>query len=265
MIGVIVLLLVGVALFIAIVWLVRAWLFKREIVREFKRCNVIVAGKKGSGKDLLFQEVIHARKADYYGNIDYGGGFHRITCKDISVMPNTYRNFVEDDVMEIKRRFVERRDFYVSDGGVFLPSYMDSLLYKQFPSFPIFYALSRHISEANVHVNVQNFGRLWKALREQADSYVLVRRTIRVPFFLIIDATLYDRYQSAEAGLQPVKVRMFNKHSKAETDIYHAENGYIKHGFVIVPKAHIKYDTRAFEKVLYNVQPRILDDEAAAS
>lgn len=257
MIGFIVLLALGIALLVLVVFLIRAFLFKREIVREFKRCNVLVAGKKGAGKDLLFQEIINKRKAPYYANIDYGGKFERITCKDVSVSPNTYLNFIQDKVTQVERRFAEQKDIYISDGGIFLPSYMDSTLYKGFPSFPIYYALSRHIADHNVHVNVQNFGRLWKALREQADSYVLVHKTISIPFFLLIDTSLYDKYQSAEEGLDPIKVRMFK--TKETTDEYHALHGYIKRGWIIVPKWHVKYDTRAFEKVLFGDSARIYE------
>lgn len=255
MVAPILLIVLGVLALVAIVWLFRAWCFKRELVKEFRRCNVLVAGKKGAGKDLLFQEVIRKRREPYYSNIDFGGDGEHITCKEVSVSPNTYADFIVDKVKIIGRRFVERKDIYISDGGIFLPSYMDSTLYKQFPSFPIFYALSRHIGDLNVHVNVQNFGRLWKALREQADSYVLVHKTIRVPFFLLIDATIYDKYQSAEQGLDPIKVRMFR--SKETSDEYHALHGYIKRGWVIVRKGSVKYDTRAFEKVLYGDAPRI--------
>lgn len=264
MAGIVPLILFGalaIGALLLIVFLVRAWLFKREIVREFQRCNVIVAGKKGSGKDLLFQEVIRKRRKPYYANIDYGYKCEIVTCKDISVSPNTYRDFIENKSYIVDRRFAEKRDVYISDGGIFLPSYMDSALYKAYPSFPIYYALSRYLANHNIHVNVQNFGRVWKALREQADSYIYVKKSLKLPFFIFIKATLYDKYQSAEQLLEPVKVRFFNKHSKAETDIYHASNGYIKGGWVIVRKSTIKYDTRAFEKVIYGDSNR-LDDSS---
>ena len=257
MIAPIIFIVLTIGAIIGAIVLVRAWLFKRHLVHEFERCNVVVAGKKGAGKDLLFQAMINARKAPYYANIDYGGDCKIVTPKHVSVSPNTYVDFITDKVTQIERVFEERRDVYISDGGIYLPSYMDSQLYKQFPSFPIFYALSRHISNSNVHVNVQNFGRLWKALREQADAFVLVKRTYRLPFFLVVKAIWYDRLESAMANLEPVKVRVFNKYAKAETDVYHAERGEMKQGLVFIRKRSIKYDTRAFEKTLFGTQPRI--------
>lgn len=249
--------IIAIIAFIALWWLFKAWLFKRELVKEFRRCNVIVAGKKGAGKDLLFQEIIRKRKEPYYANINYGGKCTLVSPKEISVEPNTYENFIKGEVHEVQRVFKERTDFYISDGGIFLPSYMDSTLYKTFKSLPIFYALSRHLCAANVHVNVQNFGRLWKALREQADSYVLVKRTISLPRYLLVRATIYDNYESAEQKLEPMKKRWFNKYSKTEYDLYEAQHGYIKKGWVIIKKKNIKYDTRAFEKIIYGEQPRI--------
>lgn len=251
---------IGVVLLV--VFLVRAWLFKRHLVHEFERCNVVVAGKKGAGKDLLFQAMITARNKPYYANIDYGGKYEHIGLKAVSLEPNTPRDFIVDNVTEIERRFKEDTDIYISDGGIYLPSYMDAVLYKAFPSLPIFYPLSRHISHSNIHVNTQNFGRVWKALREQADAFVYVKKSVHLPFFIFTKATWYDKYESAEKRLEPVRGRFFNKYSKAETDIYKASNGEIKQGWVIIRKSTIKYDTRAFEKILFGSQPRIAADQS---
>lgn len=49
---------------------------------------------------------------------------------------------------------------------------------------------------------------------------------------------------------------MFNKFDKAEKDIYQAQNGDIKSGWIIIPKRAVKYDTRAFEKIIYGETPR---------
>lgn len=250
----------GIGLLLLIVFLVRAWLFGRFIVGNFRRCNVVVDGKKGKGKDLLFQYVIAKRKAPYYANIDYGGRYENIKVRDIDVSPNTYREFIADHVSVVKRKMVERKDVYISDGGIYLPSYMDSQLYKAYPSFPIYYALSRHLADSNVHVNVQNVGRLWKALREQADFFVHIKTNVKIPFFILVKCWTYDNVNSAMACVAPVKTRLFNKFSKAETDVYNAQYGEMRSGWVIIPKWRIKYNTRALEPVLYGEQPRILEE-----
>lgn len=246
----------GILVLFLLIFCVRAHFFGKRIVREFKRCNVIVDGKKGTGKDVLFQYVINKRDEHYYSNISYGHKFTQITPKDCSIAPNTYKEFISGQVVPLKQRFYEKEDFYFSDGGTFFPNYQDGILNNVYPSLPLMYALSRHVCDSNIHVNVQNCGRLWKKLREQADFFVHCVMTIKIPFFLIIRCYTYDKMESAIMNLRPVKRRMFNKYDKAEKDIYDATNGEIKAGFVIVRKKSIKYDTRAFEKMVYGNLPR---------
>lgn len=241
---------------LALVLFIKAILFKKHLLDNFKRCNVIVAGKKGTGKGLVFQYVINHRHDDYYSNINYSQKydkrFHRIySLNQVSTMPNTYLSFINNQFERTPHLFKEGKDIYIDDIGVFLPSYMDSTLYKKFPSMPIFYALSRHLYNSNVHCNTQNIERGWKALREQADFYIQVRKTIKLfGFFFITFMTTYDRYQSALQNLRPIKTRMLNKYSKAQVDVFNAQNGMIKNGFIIQTKRTLHYDTRAFEKVL---------------
>ena len=123
-----VLIALAVVILIALIFLIRAWLFGRYVVKGFEHGNTIVDGHKGKGKDLVFQYVINKRKKPYYANIDYGGEHTNISCREISIEPNTYDNFINDKVTPIKREFVENKDFYISDGGIFLPSYADSTL-----------------------------------------------------------------------------------------------------------------------------------------
>lgn len=255
----VIVLLIG--LIIGLCLLIKNALFTSYVIRNFKKCNVVVDGKKGSGKDLLFQKVINKRKDFYYSNISYGGKKKLITIKDISIAPkdnngnyemnkNTYLHFITDNVVKTERRFKEKKDIYISDGGIFLPSYMDSTLYKLFPTFPIYYALSRHLYNSNLHVNVQNFTRLWKAIREQADFFIHVKYTKNILFWTFTRVTTYDKYESAIQYLEPLKSRLLNKDSQVQADLYTASNGEIKKGWIIQLKRNIKYNTRAFEKIV---------------
>lgn len=248
----------AILLLIASFWLIKQKLLFNYIVDNFKKSNVVVAGKKGTGKDLVFNKVINKRKDYHYCNIHIGDKCKIISLKAVSVEPNTYKDFINENVTRINRTFYEKKDIYISDGGVYLPSYMDAVLYKTYPSMPIFYALSRHLYENNIHVNVQNYNRLWKALREQADFFVTCRKTIKIiPFFLFTKVTTYDKYESAVANLLPLKSRMFNKFSKAQADLFKASNGEIREGWIIQRKSKVKYDTRAFEKVVLKGRRRI--------
>lgn len=241
------------------IFLVKSYLHTSFIVNNFKNVNVIVVGKKGTGKDLLFNKVINKRKSFYYANIPYNDkyGYKIITPKDISIYPNTYEQFLENKLKKVKRIFYENKDIYLSDGGIVLPSYMDSRLYKTYPSLPCYYALSRHLYNSNLHVNVQNLGRVWKALREQADFYCVCKRTIKIPFFLITRVITYDKYQSVEQGLMPMKNSFLNKHQRAIYQEYKALYGDIRCGYVIQRKCKVKYDTRYFEKVLLKGKRKI--------
>ena len=127
-----------IALFILAYILIVHFSFTSNILYNFKHCNVIVAGKKGSGKDLLFQWVIkHRKKQGYYANIDYGYKYQNIKLHDVSCYPNTYLTIINDKVEAQPHTLKEKNDIYISDIGIFLPSYMDSTLYKLFPSMPI--------------------------------------------------------------------------------------------------------------------------------
>jgi len=247
---IIVLIIAAIGLLIALVWWLKQCIFTHDIIHNFKKCNVVVAGKKGTGKDLIFNKVINKRHDHYYSNIKYGGKCKVISLKAVSVMPNTYKDFINENVTKISRTFREKKDIYISDGGIFLPSYMDSTLYKTYPSMPIYYALSRHLYNHNLHVNVQNYERLWKALREQADFFITCKKTIKIFGIFFTKCITYDKLQSAMQGLLPIKSRFLNKYSKAEVDLFNSQNGEIKSGWVIQFKHNIHYDTRAFEKVI---------------
>lgn len=241
-----------VGLVIWFIWFLQHYVFIKNMMWNYKHCNVITFGKKGSGKDLITNYVVNKRKEFYYSNIPYSevGTYEIITPNDISIAPNDYKHFVENNIVKIPHRFKEGCDYYISDMGVYLPSYMDSTLYKLFPSLPPFYALSRHLYNANVHMNVQNVERGWKAIREQADFFVMCVRTRKFLFWTFTSVITYDRYDSARQGLRPLKKRMLNKISKAQYDLYVAQNGDIRKGTIIQRKKNIKYDTRAFEKIV---------------
>ena len=236
---------------VLIVNIIKYFSFKRYLLSGFKDGNVITFGRKRRGKDLVHQYVINQRKDFYYGNISYGGKHKVITLKEVSCEPNTYENFINNNIVKTPHMFKEGKDIYISDIGNFLPSQMDSTLHKKFPSMPIFYSLCGQLYNNNIHCNSQSVERGWKALREQADFYVWAHRTIKLFGYIFITIlTTYEKYSSAKEGLMPMKVRLFNKYSKAEHDKFVATNGVIRNGYIIQFKHNLKYDTRAFEKIL---------------
>lgn len=233
-------------------------LFNRAFLNNvFKKNNVIVFGKKGTGKDLLFQAVVNDYKCETFSNISYNKKSKLINLKDLELKNNTYDNFVNGSVLqEVKHDDFEGKDVFISDIGVMLPSQYDTKLYKSYPSFPIFYALSRHLYNSNIHCNAQNLGRVWKALREQADFYIKCLE-VNKPFilglfgFLRIDFICYDKYESANNSLLPLPNGLFNKFLDANVKQYYATNGMIEKKFILVHKSEIHYDTRAFHEKIF--------------
>lgn len=248
--AIIILIALLIPLVILIAFLIGNSMTNANTMWHFKHCNVLIAGKKGSGKDLLTQWVIKKRHKFYYSNISYGFKHKIVKLKEVSCNPNDYDHIVNDNIVKQPHKFKEKCDIYISDIGVYLPSYMDSKLYVKFPSMPVFYALSRHLFNGNVHCNTQNIERGWKALREQADFYIQVKRTYKLPFLLITKYYTYDKYESAKQNLLPIKTRLLNKTSKALVDQYRATNGEIRKGYIFQLKRHIYYDTRAMEKIM---------------
>ena len=238
---------------VLIVTIVRHLLTKTRIKGAFENGNVIVSGRKGYGKDVLFNAVINWRKKTYHSNLNYGGDYKPFDIKELEITPNTYNNFINGNIDKVKKDDTfEESDIYISDGGVYLPSQADYLLHKTYPSLPITYALNRHMFNNGIHVNAQRIERIWKALREQADYFVLMRkRPLKLPFFLVLFTTEYDRYESAKKELQPMKNTLLNKYSKAEKDLFTANNGFVKNGIIIVRKRSLHYDSRAFHEIIY--------------
>lgn len=209
------------------------------LVQEFSRCNVIVFGKKGSGKDVTFNHVMNLRGVFHYSNMPYNALTRVAGLDRLSVGENSYENFINSTTAKFQSFFEDCRDYYISDAGIYLPSQYDKELDKRYPGMPLFYALSRQLHRMNIHANVQALGRLWKKLREQADSYIWIRKTVDCGEHLVVHAISYDRYESAERRLLPVRDKQ-----------YGATYGDIQERKFKVLKKDLEFDTYYFRKVL---------------
>lgn len=221
---------------------------KSFLKKCFNSGSVIVYGAKGTGKDLLFNYITNTRK-NYYANIPYKKKgcniieIHQLTCN------LSYDDLLNGVYTKSDPVFKENTDVFISDAGVFLPSQYDAVLHRKYKSFPVFYALSRHLYNMNIHANSQGLDRIWKALREQADTYIKTLGTIKLPFILITRFRYYDKYSSAQQDIRPLKRSLL----KGEVgNVHNANVGEVKQGFIIQFKFKIKYDTRYFKKLLLN-------------
>ena len=73
-------------------------------------------------------------------------------------------------------------------------------------------ALSRHLGDCSVHINVQNLNRLWDKIREMSDTFIRCRRT-RVMFgrIAITKLTVYDNADSCLQRREPFPFFVSNK------------------------------------------------------
>ena len=243
-----------------------------ELVRVFRSGNVLTGGTKGTGKDMLHSLIIRRRSKDgeiHAANIKYqkdttvrAVGYYRLEN-------NSRKNFVSDKFETETKHFTEREDYYISEAGLALPAHQNRQLEKEYPTFPIVYALSRHLGEFNIHANAQSFTRVWDKLREQADYFiwcesctVIFKRIVRQKL------VLYNRAETAYQHIQPFVVRrnIFGKRNK--DDLAYAQRFNAKYGVVkrfvfwhILPKTDV-YDTRIFYTKLYKKEAPFINGKA---
>lgn len=226
----------------------------KRLLDYFKESSCIVYGAKGKGKDLIFQKVIYMkRKQPYYSNVNYGYQYYKEPLINLSVSPNTFKKFINDKIELInKNDRYEGIDYYISDAGVYLPAQYNGELNKRYQSLPIYYALSRHLYNSNIHMNTQFLGRAWNMLREQADKFVKACGKLKIGKWIFVKVMFYDRYESAMANILPMKPGgLFNKYYKAQYEQFRSTYGEIKKGLFLIRIKDIRYDTRVFHKILF--------------
>lgn len=229
----------------------------RKIVKMFERGSVTVSGMRGTGKDVLFGNVIARRKKPYVSNLDYteGDNFYRCDYGELMLSGATYGDLIKGVVTPFVYQYPCGSDVYISDAGVYFPSQYCNELNKRFPSLPLYMALSRQVSHNNVHVNVQNINRVWDKIREQSDIYITCNKCIVLFGKIVIQVvTLYDKYESCQNRVKPCRVRSrltLNPVANSQVDIY-KDNFYNTHGSVkrklLIYWNKSKHDTYYFEK-----------------
>jgi hypothetical protein len=243
-----IIIIIGIIFFILIIYFRSK---TKQLIKYFESSSVIVFGKKGKGKDLVFQHVIKNRKKPYYSNIPYGYKYTPLEIKNLDLSPNTFNEFILGKITKVENTLNDSQDFYISDAGVYLPSQYHGLLDKTYMSLPIYYALSRHLNLMNIHINTQALNRVWDKLREQADTYIRVYRTIKIFNLFFTSMIIYDKYQTAKLELLPMKRKFGNEYNNAMFRQYEATNGEIKKLTICTRKKILKYDTRYFKSIIY--------------
>lgn len=238
----------------------------KNIVKLFEDGNVCVQGKKGRGKDLLMSNVAVRRsnKYPYVSNVNYGGKWISFDPNRIDIY-NNYLNFLNNNLNNYVYPYPDHTDIYISDAGVYFPSQYNGQLNNKFANFPIFFALSRHLGNCNVHINAQALNRVWDKIREQSDTYITTLGC-KVLFGKIViqKIRIHEKYESCLQNLPPfrMKVPLLNKdriqNVKIEKERYYCQNGNIKECYLIYLNKS-KYDSRFFCTMLrekgYNPKP----------
>lgn len=267
------LILVGIYLFIIIKILLnnRWW-------KNIFTWNIFIFGAKGTGKDLSMQigTYLNRKSQVFISNMDYGYGTILLdTFADVMDIGNTHENLVTGDINVIEKKpFYEGKNMLISDGSIYFPSHEDTLLKRKFPSFPLFYGISRHLYDMPIVVNTQVNGRLWKSLREQVqDGYIEALGTKGFSFlwnsipilrnYVKVNLRFYQKEDSAVMGLLPFKkVAFLNKgldnvyltSGGATKEQYEATHGKIYDRSIVMKKKYIKYDSRHFHSLIFGYE-----------
>lgn len=229
-------------------------LLKTLIKTTFHRGNVCVTGLRGTGKDVLFGNVINRRNLPYLSNLDYGGAYHKLDFKILNLGGNTYDTMINNPLF-YEWEYPYDTDIYLSDVGVYFPAQYCNELNRKYPSVPYFLALSRQVAHNNVHFNVQNLNRAWDKLREQSDLYITCN-WCKVIFGIVFQKiTIYSKYQSCVDRVPPcrIKIPWFNKDriQKAEIEREHYRIAYGDvSSHILIYRNKSQHDTYYFEKLL---------------
>lgn len=217
----------------------------------------MVCGLRGSGKDMLFANVVCRRKKPYISNVDYGGHWVKFDPEQLN-LHNTWESFMSGHIKKFIYPFGDGFDFYISDVGVYMPSQYHGELCKKYPHVPVFAALSRQVAGCNFHMNTQNLARAWDKLREQSDIYIrCIKSRVLFGKLVIQRVIIYDKFASADNRVPafPLRRPLWNMSRIQLWEIQKA-NYLITHGEV-KPRTLIyfnrsKYNTRLFKEMLEN-------------
>lgn len=228
-------------------------LIGRALLSTYKKDSLIIYGKKGKGKTLLFSEMSRMdKRTGYLSTTDFKHPNQTIiTYNDVNLDPNTWDNVLNGVYHKVDKKPWEGKSVYLDDAGVFIPNFADSMLKKKYTSLPISFAVWRHLYNAPIHINSQDVDRAWKMIREQADGFIRCRGCFRLFGLAFISCTYYDNIESARQNLCPMPSALFNKYNKAEMNLYNAQHGIIKDFLIFAPTWRNKYDSRYFKNKFF--------------
>lgn len=227
-----------------------------KIIKLFRDGNVCVTGLRGTGKDMLMANVAVRRNIPYLSNVSYDTNALPLKHSDLSLGGNSFKNLYEGTVIPYDVAYPDGTDVYISDVGVYYPSQECSYLDRNCKGLPLYMALSRHLLQGNVHLNVQNLERAWTKIREQSDTYIRCEWCKVIGKLVMQVVTIYERPDSCQLRVPPNPYRpplFCGREARAMWDIkaldYRVQHGEI-HRYLLIYFNRSTYDTRIFKKIL---------------
>lgn len=256
-------------------------------------------GAKRRGKDLSFQLSIYKRFSKkykkfvrknniepifYLSNVDYGYGAKVIDLNDLKLVDlKTNHVLTHNDIITgayrdmtfEKKHDYEGLDLYISDAQLGLPNTEHNSLDKLYPWLAPFIALAGQLYNMNIHINTQEYNRLWIKLRGQQDMYVKSLKTFpmnksslskvwkNIPIlnnFIFFKVRIYDNATSAEQNILPYKamslINETTKHAyltsgQSIKEQYNATHGLIREKTLFINRKNIRYDSRIFHAYIW--------------
>ena len=225
-----------------------------KYLKVISQDSLIVFGKKGKGKTLLFSYMARqaSKKGGYASTFDLCQPNQTLISMDeVNVSPNTWENVLNGNVQKVAKKDLEGKPIFLDDAGIYLPNFADNLLKRKYASMPIAFAVWRHLYNAPIHINSQDVQRCWKVIREQADGFLKARRVIRLGPIFILNCTYFTNIESAMADLCPIRKRLLGRKESAE--VFTAEHGEIKDFALIGLCHHHRYNSRYLADVFFEV------------
>lgn len=234
----------------------------RRVKRWFDNGNVMVTGCKGSGKDVLFGNIIARSKKPYISNLDYTQDSRYIPL-DLSALDcgtNNFRTFISGDVYRYVFPYPDGTDVYISDAGTYFPAQYCGALDRDYPYFPTMFALSRQLGNMNIHTNAQAYERVWNKIREQAQDVFIRCDKCCVLFGKIVVASFYyyDKATACEERVKPCSYRvpLFSNREMRDRARLYLDDFRNKHGtvrkYTYICWNRSKHDDRYFRLLLRN-------------
>lgn len=230
-----------------------------KIAKFFGKYSISVFGAKGTGKDVLFGNVIMRRKLPYVSNTNYGGIWYPLDFNKIDCGKNTYKDFIEGTLKKYIFPYEDKTDVYIADAGVYLPSQYCNEINRDYKYISVYEALSRHLGQSKLHVNSQAIGRVYDKIREQQELYIkCLSCTVLFGKIVIQRIRVYEKYSSAAENVIPWRIKLpllANKEMRLRMDIakqqYYNSYGDVKE-YTLIYWNKSKHDTRAFKEMMEN-------------